>query len=208
MPLRIGNYGEWSGDRPGGHHPPACTCFDCNEAQNNKDATEVSNAYDVMLRGTRRDAAEVANAYDAILRKTSREHTPRERRYQRKGGSGSRWWLAIVVSLLLIMVLAVGGIASNKCLNPSSTTAPKQTRAVSPGLPAALPVTDTSGKALTAQVAAVSGSGKVDADKQPQWGERPTSEAAPPIHRDSRPSEPIGGAGTGIGYSSFILPPP
>ena len=37
MPLGIGNYGEWSGDRPGGprpgsgYHPPACTCVECTE---------------------------------------------------------------------------------------------------------------------------------------------------------------------------------
>ena len=38
MPLKIGNYGAWEGDRPGnrpgnGHHPPACTCHTCNEGR-------------------------------------------------------------------------------------------------------------------------------------------------------------------------------
>ena len=37
MPLRIQNYGDWRGDKPGGHHPPACTCYRCNE-QRREDA--------------------------------------------------------------------------------------------------------------------------------------------------------------------------
>ena len=33
MPLKIQNYGNWEGDRKGGHHPPNCTCYGCNEGQ-------------------------------------------------------------------------------------------------------------------------------------------------------------------------------
>ena len=33
MPLGIQNYGEWEGDKPAGHHPPACTCYRCNEGR-------------------------------------------------------------------------------------------------------------------------------------------------------------------------------
>ena len=32
MPLKVTNYGEWEGDRQG-YHPPACTCYSCNEAK-------------------------------------------------------------------------------------------------------------------------------------------------------------------------------
>ena len=32
MPLKVTNYGEWEGDRRG-YHPPACTCYSCNEAK-------------------------------------------------------------------------------------------------------------------------------------------------------------------------------
>ncbi len=32
MPLKVPNYGEWEGDRRG-YHPPACTCYSCNEAK-------------------------------------------------------------------------------------------------------------------------------------------------------------------------------
>ena len=39
MPLKIGNYGNWEGNRPsnrpgGGYHPPAYTCYTCNEGRN------------------------------------------------------------------------------------------------------------------------------------------------------------------------------
>ncbi len=36
MPLKIQNYGEWAGDKRGGHHPPACTCFNCNERKRSR----------------------------------------------------------------------------------------------------------------------------------------------------------------------------
>ena len=41
MPLKIGNYGDWEGDRSGkrpggGYHPPACTCYICNEGRANQ----------------------------------------------------------------------------------------------------------------------------------------------------------------------------
>ena len=29
--MKIQNYGDWKGDKRGGHHPPACTCYRCNE---------------------------------------------------------------------------------------------------------------------------------------------------------------------------------
>ena len=43
MPLKIGNYGNWEGDRPGqrpggGYHPPACTCYTCNEGHSRRAA--------------------------------------------------------------------------------------------------------------------------------------------------------------------------
>ena len=40
MPLRIENYGEWRGDRRGGHHPPACTCYRCNEERRRVEASK------------------------------------------------------------------------------------------------------------------------------------------------------------------------
>ena len=40
MPLKIQNYGEWRGDRRGGHHPPACTCYRCNEERRRIEASK------------------------------------------------------------------------------------------------------------------------------------------------------------------------
>ena len=40
MPLKIQNYGEWKGDGPGGHHPPACTCYRCNEQRQAEEAAQ------------------------------------------------------------------------------------------------------------------------------------------------------------------------
>ncbi len=38
--MRIQNYGEWEGDKPGGHHPPNCTCYACNERRRAREAAE------------------------------------------------------------------------------------------------------------------------------------------------------------------------
>ena len=40
MPLRIQNYGDWGGDKRGGHHPPACTCYRCNEERRRLEASK------------------------------------------------------------------------------------------------------------------------------------------------------------------------
>ena len=40
--MKIPNYGEWAGDKKGGHHPPACTCFQCNEQRNKETAAELA----------------------------------------------------------------------------------------------------------------------------------------------------------------------
>ena len=39
MPLKIQNYGDWAGDKRGGHHPPACTCYGCNEERRRLEAS-------------------------------------------------------------------------------------------------------------------------------------------------------------------------
>ena len=40
MPLKIPNYGDWAGDKEGGHHPPACTCYNCNEERRRLEASK------------------------------------------------------------------------------------------------------------------------------------------------------------------------
>ncbi len=38
--MRIQNYGDWKGDKPEGHHPPACTCYRCNEERRRLEASK------------------------------------------------------------------------------------------------------------------------------------------------------------------------
>lgn len=40
MPLKIPNYGDWGGDRVRGYHPPACTCYRCNEERRRLEASK------------------------------------------------------------------------------------------------------------------------------------------------------------------------
>ena len=54
--MKIPNYGEWAGDKKGGHHPPACTCFQCNEQRNKETAAELAAEVEERLRGTGRKA--------------------------------------------------------------------------------------------------------------------------------------------------------
>ena len=35
--MKIQNYGDWKGDKRGGHHPPACTCYRCNEERRQRE---------------------------------------------------------------------------------------------------------------------------------------------------------------------------
>ena len=55
MPLGIGNFGKWGGDRPSdkpgyGYHPPACTCFGCIEARHRAEEKAVAELLDAQLR--------------------------------------------------------------------------------------------------------------------------------------------------------------
>ena len=81
MPLRIQNYGEWRGDRRGGHHPPACTCYRCNEERRRIEASKEEERrvaeYDRRVAGSRRRAQASQNE----------KGTPRS---NRSGGSGTR----------------------------------------------------------------------------------------------------------------------
>ena len=38
--MKIQNYGDWKGDKRGGHHPPACTCYRCNEERRRVNASK------------------------------------------------------------------------------------------------------------------------------------------------------------------------
>ena len=65
MPLRISNYGNWEGERPDGHHPPACTCVACNEERHRQEAADVADVWDAMLRKRK---ASIANRILSVIR--------------------------------------------------------------------------------------------------------------------------------------------
>ena len=55
-PMKIQNFGEWEGDRRGGHHPPACTCVVCTERRLGRGADEETHRareYDRRVRQSR-----------------------------------------------------------------------------------------------------------------------------------------------------------
>ena len=67
MPSRIGNFGQFPGDRrdpenrPGyGNHPPACTCYRCVEGKRKAEASRIAEATDRELRYGPRGATESA----------------------------------------------------------------------------------------------------------------------------------------------------
>ena len=55
--MKVQNYGEWRGDRRGGHHPPACTCYACNEQRNKDAAAELAATVEEGLRKAERAVA-------------------------------------------------------------------------------------------------------------------------------------------------------
>ena len=80
MPLKIQNYGEWEGDRPG-YHPPACTCYECNEGRRRQKAAAAIRQAEESIRQpaapfptakeiTRRPATPVSSTKKFIQRPT------------------------------------------------------------------------------------------------------------------------------------------
>ena len=80
MPLKIQNYGEWEGDRPG-YHPPACTCYECNEGRRRQKAAAAIRQAEESIRQpaapfptakeiTRRPATPVSSTKKSIQRPT------------------------------------------------------------------------------------------------------------------------------------------
>ena len=63
--MKIQNYGGWKGDRPGGHHPPACTCYKCNEERRRLEASKEEERrvaeYDRRVAAGRRRAQSTEN---------------------------------------------------------------------------------------------------------------------------------------------------
>lgn len=108
MPLRIGNYGDWSGDRrdpkrrPGyGYHPPACTCYECVEGKQQAEAKRIVDAADAALR---RPAPESETPSSNQL--SPRKVPDGQSRHDR--GAGDR---SAVMVLVLVVIMAIGGFA-------------------------------------------------------------------------------------------------
>ena len=64
MPLRIQNYGNSGGDKSRGYHPPACTCYKCNEERRlleaSKEEERRSAEYDRRVAETSQHAKNTA----------------------------------------------------------------------------------------------------------------------------------------------------
>ena len=163
MPLRIGNYGEWEGDRrsgrPGtGYHPPACTCFACNEGRDKQRAG--------VPPTTNR-----APARQPTPPKPSARVSPREKNRRQAGkGGGGRWLLFLCFLLLTGMV--GGGLIFGSSLQDGGMGLPSWVPSNVPfAVPASTPTPQPATRrspAATATLWEVSGSAfRVKADLAP-----------------------------------------
>ncbi len=87
MPSRIGNYGNFPGDRrdpenrPGyGNHPPACTCYRCVEERRKVEARRIAEAADQALRYGPREASKPAEKPSRTTRPPKPPKPKKERR--------------------------------------------------------------------------------------------------------------------------------
>ena len=103
--MKVQNYGDWRGDRRGGHHPPACTCYKCNEERNKQTAVDVAaEVEEHVKRGepatapdnrqpARPAQPESRSSGQSLERSTNRPGSEPQRRPQsapRKGNSSAR----------------------------------------------------------------------------------------------------------------------
>ena len=99
--MKIQNYGDWGEDRPGGHNPPACTCFACNEERNARDAIleedRRATEYDrrVAASSQRQSAGRGGPSSGQLLPSSTVSN----------GSKGIRWWV-----LVLLLAAAEGGV--------------------------------------------------------------------------------------------------
>ena len=78
MPLKIQNYGDWRGDRRSGHHPPACTCYRCNEERRRLEASNEEE----------RRVAEYDRRVAESQRRTKADHSERGKNKPTRPGGG------------------------------------------------------------------------------------------------------------------------
>ena len=120
MPLRIGNYGQWEGDRrgnrPGNYHPPACTCFSCNEGRRRRQRPS-KPADTGTQRASRPPGAEnqrtsKPNNSDQQSSRSPKARPERQRRSssprQPRDGSGQGGGGCACLLIILVMIVGIG----------------------------------------------------------------------------------------------------
>ena len=113
MPLKIGNYGNWEGDRSGnrpgsGCHPPACTCYDCNEGRQPRTARTPLFNSSPRNPTTRPQPAPSASASG---HGRDRTHYPATQTRHRRSRSAGAWWWCLAL-ILVVGVVAVVALAT------------------------------------------------------------------------------------------------
>ena len=120
MPMRIGNYGQWEGDRrgnrPGNYHPPACTCFSCNEGRRRRQRPS-KPADTGTQRASRPPGAEnqrtsKPNNSDQQSSRSPKARPERQRRSssprQPRDGSGQGGGGCACLLIILVMIVGIG----------------------------------------------------------------------------------------------------
>ena len=112
MPLKIQNYGEWEGDKPGGHHPPACSCHDCNEGRRTQDTAIGGQRAAAAIRqaeeALRKPAQPVASARQPLTRPAPRALAQRTRAVRRVVAAALRYSVGLHVAG--VAALAIYGL--------------------------------------------------------------------------------------------------
>ena len=127
MPLKIGNYGNWERDRPGnrpgsGYHPPACTCYTCNEGHARRAARSGTG------RTQPRPGSSPHTPPSARPRPTASAGVPQHPRSRNKYTATSRprkrsrrwlWWSLALAVVIYAVYVGMGALDSHHA-TPSS----------------------------------------------------------------------------------------
>ena len=124
MPLKIGNYGNWEGGRPGnrpgsGYHPHACTCYTCNEGRrrrrqaSNRAGSPPGPNSSPRTPTTRSQPAASVSASGQGRDKTHYPAT--QTRHRRSRSAGAWWWcLALILVVVVAAVVALSTLSGTE----------------------------------------------------------------------------------------------